>query len=148
MVATVAFAVIPSMPMLSYRLARLPMPSIPTGPDDLKADLETVDGPRVLALGEQANQYFVALLWTVSLVVLGAEIALALDGRLPAVLLCAVLALLLMLRARPLIARAQRTPVLLAGTAGLVLAGARRLRRGFADRYASPASSAWRCSRP
>ncbi|MFX0594077.1 type VII secretion integral membrane protein EccD [Melissospora conviva] len=122
-IATVAFAMIPSMPMLSYRLARLPTPSIPTGPEDLKADLETVDGPRVLALGEQANQYFVALLWTVSLVALGTEITLARDGRLPAVLLCAVLALLLMLRARPLIARAQRAPVLLAGTAGLILAG-------------------------
>ena len=69
--------------MLSYRLARLPTPSIPTGPEDLKADLETVDGPRVLALGEQANQYFVALLWTVSLVALGTEITRRATGGCP-----------------------------------------------------------------
>ena len=55
---------------------------------------------------------------------LGAQFVLALDGRLPAVLLCLVLALLALLRARPLLGRAQRTPVLLAGTVGLGLAAA------------------------
>ena len=37
-VATVAFAALPALPMIAYRLARLPVPSIPTGPDDLKTD--------------------------------------------------------------------------------------------------------------
>jgi hypothetical protein len=51
-------------------------------------------------------------------------VVLADNGRLPAVLLCLVLALLSLLRARPFIGRAQRTPVLLAGTLGLGLAAA------------------------
>ncbi|WP_346536787.1 type VII secretion integral membrane protein EccD [Micromonospora sp. DPT] len=123
-VATVAFATLPALPMAAYRLARLPVPSIPTGPDDLKTDTETVDGRRVLRLSERADAFLTGLLWTVSLLVLGSQVVLAGNGRLPAVLLCLVLALLSLLRARPFIGRAQRTPVLVTGTAGLALTAA------------------------
>ncbi|MER5702470.1 type VII secretion integral membrane protein EccD [Micromonospora sp. NPDC002296] len=123
-VATVAFATLPALPMASYRLARLPVPSIPTGPDDLKTDTETVDGRQVLRLSERADAFLTGLLWTVALLVLGGEVVLAVDGRLPSTLLCLVLALLSLLRARPFIGRAQRVPVLLAGTVGLGLAAA------------------------
>ncbi|MEE3919428.1 hypothetical protein V2I01_17175 [Micromonospora sp. BRA006-A] len=123
--------------MLAYRLARLPVPSIPTGPDDLKTDTESVDGPSVLRNSERADAFLTGLLWTVSLLVLGGEVVLAEDGRLPAVLLCLVLALLSLLRARPFLSRAQRTPVLLAGTVGL--AGRRRhLRRRLTGGTARP----------
>ncbi|NBE82880.1 type VII secretion integral membrane protein EccD [Micromonospora rubida] len=123
-VATVAFGFLPALPMASYRLARLPVPSIPTGPDDLKTDTETVDGRQVLRLSERADAFLTGLLWTVALLVLGGEVVLALDGRLPSTLLCLVLALLSLLRARPFIGRAQRAPVLLAGTLGLGLTAA------------------------
>ncbi|MEU8311857.1 type VII secretion integral membrane protein EccD [Micromonospora sp. NPDC048169] len=123
-VATVAFGALPALPMLAYRLARLPVPSIPTGPDDLKTDTESVDGPSVLRNSERADGFLTGLLWTVSLLVLGGEVVLAEDGRLPAVLLCLVLALLSLLRARPFLSRAQRTPVLLSGTVGLALVAA------------------------
>lgn len=122
--ATVAFATLPAMPMTAYRLARLPIPSIPTGPDDLKTDSETFDSRQVLTLSERADQFLTSLLWTIALVLLGAEVTLALDGGLAPVLLCTVLALLSMLRARPFIGRAQRTPVLIAGSLGLGLAAA------------------------
>lgn len=121
-VATVAFAALPALPMIAYRLARLPVPSIPTGPEDLKTDAETVDGRQVLRNSERADQFLTGLLWTVALLVLGGQVVLADNGRLPAVLLCLVLALLSLLRARPFTGRAQRTPVLFAGTAGLGLA--------------------------
>ncbi|MCM0676772.1 type VII secretion integral membrane protein EccD [Micromonospora phytophila] len=123
-VAAIAFGAVPALPMAAYRLARLPVPSIPTGPDDLKTDVESVDGRRVLQLSERADEFLTGLLWTVSLLVVCAQVVLALDGRLPAVLLCLVLALLSLLRARPFLGRAQRTPVLFAGTAGLGLAAA------------------------
>ncbi|MER7459923.1 type VII secretion integral membrane protein EccD [Micromonospora sp. NPDC126480] len=123
-VAAVAFGAVPALPMAAYRLARLPVPSIPTGPEDLKTDSESVDGRRVLQLSELADEFLTGLVWTVSLLVLGAQVVLALDGRLSAVLLCLVLALLSMLRARPFLGRAQRTPVLFAGTAGLGLTAA------------------------
>ena len=124
MVAAVAFGALPALPMLAYRLARLPVPSIPTGPEDLKTDTESVDGRQVLEQSERADEFLTSLLWTVSSLVFGAELVLALDGGLPAVLLCLVLALLSLLRARPLLGRAQRVPVLLAGTVGLGLAAA------------------------
>ncbi|TDC55018.1 type VII secretion integral membrane protein EccD [Micromonospora sp. KC207] len=131
-VATVAFAALPALPMAAYRLARLPVPSIPTGPDDLKTDTETVDGRSVLRRSERADAFLTALLWTVALLVLGGEFVLALDGRLPAVLLCLVLALLSLLRARPFLGRAQRAPVLLAGSLGLGLAAAATFAAGGA----------------
>ncbi|MDZ5444320.1 type VII secretion integral membrane protein EccD [Micromonospora sp. 4G57] len=123
-VATVAFAVLPALPMIAYRLARLPVPSIPTGPEDLKTDAESVDGRQVLRDSERADQFLTGLLWTVALLVLGGQVLLAANGRLPAVLLCLGLALLSLLRARPFIGRAQRAPVLFAGTVGLGLAAA------------------------
>ncbi|MCX5068896.1 type VII secretion integral membrane protein EccD [Micromonospora lupini] len=123
-VAAVAFGMVPALPMVAYRLARLPVPSIPTGPDDLKTDSESVDGRQVLERSDRADRFLTGLLWTVSLLVLGAQLVLALDGSLPAVLLCLVLALLSLLRARPLLGRAQRVPVLLAGTVGLGLTAA------------------------
>ena len=123
-VATVAFAALPALPMIAYRLARLPVPSIPTGPEDLKTDAESVDGRQVLRNSERADQFLTGLLWTVGLLVAGGQVVLAENGRLPAVLLCLVLALLSLLRARPFIGRAQRTPVLFAGTVGLGLTAA------------------------
>lgn len=120
-IAAVAFGLVPALPMLAYRLARLPIPSIPTGPDDLKADAETVNGQRVLAQSDQAERFLTGLLWTVSIVVLGAMVTLALDGELASVLLCTVLALLLLLRARPLVSWQQRAAALTTGTVGLGL---------------------------
>ncbi|MEU3452344.1 type VII secretion integral membrane protein EccD [Micromonospora sp. NPDC006766] len=123
-VATVAFGALPALPMVAYRLARLPVPSIPTGPDDLKTDTESVDGPQVLRKSERADAFLTGLLWMVTLVALGGQVVLADNGRLPAVLLCLLLALLSLLRARPFTGRAQRTPMLLAGTLGLGLTAA------------------------
>jgi type VII secretion integral membrane protein EccD len=120
-VCAVVFALIPALPMFAYRLARLPIPSVPTGPDDLKADVAEVDGLRILALSERADEYLTGLLGTVAFVLLGGELVLALDGQLPALLLCLLVAVLLMLRARPFSGRWQRLPLLLSGTAGLGL---------------------------
>jgi type VII secretion integral membrane protein EccD len=120
-VSAVVFALIPALPMLAYRLARLPIPSVPTGPDDLKADVEDVDGLRILALSERADEYLTGLLGTVAFVLLSGELVLALDGQVPALLLGLLLAVLLLLRARPFSGRWQRLPLLLAGTAGLGL---------------------------
>jgi type VII secretion integral membrane protein EccD len=121
-IAAVVFGLIPALPMVAYRLARLPIPSIPTRPDELKADAETVNGLLILARSDRAEEILTGLTGTVALVLLGAEVALAFGGGLPGLLLCTVLALLLLLRARPLSGRRQRLTVLVAGTAGLALA--------------------------
>jgi ESX secretion system protein EccD len=121
-IAAVVFGLIPALPMFAYRLARLPVPSIPTRPDELKIDAESVDGLQILARSDRAEEILTGLTGTVALVLLGGELALAFTGGLPGLLLCTVLAVLLLLRARPLAGRRQRLTVLTAGTAGLALA--------------------------
>ena len=70
-VVAFAFAWLPALPMISYRLARLPIPSIPTGPDDLKTDTETVDGRRVLARSDRADEFLAALLGALAVLGVG-----------------------------------------------------------------------------
>ena len=120
-----AFAWLPALPMISYRLARLPIPSIPTGPDDLKTDAETVDGRRVLARSDRADEFLAALLGALAVLGVGGSLVLAITGGLAGVLLAAVLGLLMLARARWFISRRQRLPMLIAGTAtvGLTVTG-------------------------
>jgi type VII secretion integral membrane protein EccD len=130
-VAVVALGAVPALPMLSYRLARLPLPAIPTGPDDLRSDVESVDGVRILAQSERAGAYLTALVAAVALVVAGGTVVLVLDGGWSGLVLAAVLALVLLLRSRPFLGRAQRLSLLVGGcvalgavaTAGFAAAG-------------------------
>ncbi|GIE78122.1 hypothetical protein Aph02nite_40720 [Actinoplanes philippinensis] len=120
-VAAITLAVIPALPLFSYRLARMPIPSVPSGPEDLRADVDTVDGLRLLAQSDRANEILTGLITTVAVLLLGAEVVLGLTAGLPATLLCGLLAVLVMLRARPHEGRAQRWPLLVAGVLGLAL---------------------------
>ncbi|HEX5540324.1 MAG TPA: type VII secretion integral membrane protein EccD [Micromonospora sp.] len=120
-VAAIAFGAVPALPMFAYRLARLPIPSIPTDPDDLKNDTFSVNGRRILARSDLAATFLTGLVGTVSIIIVGAEAVLARDSRFNSVLLCGLLAILLLLRARPLLTQAQRWPVLIAGALGLGL---------------------------
>ncbi len=123
-IGTLAFATIPMLPMLAYRFSGMRVPSIPTGPDDVRNDRESVDGPDVLARADRAAEFLTGMLGTVAVTVGGAMLVVALVGGLPGAILCAVLAFCLMLRARPLPGRAQRLTLLIAGAAGLGLAAA------------------------
>ena len=113
-VAAFAFAWLPALPMIAYRMARMPVPSVPTGPEDLKTDTETVDGERVLKQIERADEYLAALLGALALIGTGSGLVLAASGT-AGVLMAAVLALLMMARARWFISRRQRLPLLVAG---------------------------------
>jgi type VII secretion integral membrane protein EccD len=113
-VAAFAFAWLPALPMLSYRLARMPVPSVPTGPEDLKTDTESVDGVRVLKQSERADEYLAALLGALAVIGAGAGLVLAPSGT-PGVLMALVLGLLMVIRARWFISRRQRMPLLIAG---------------------------------
>ncbi|HEX5594629.1 MAG TPA: type VII secretion integral membrane protein EccD [Micromonosporaceae bacterium] len=120
-VAALAFAIVPALPMFAYRLARLPIPSIPTDPGDLKNDSFAVDGRRILARSELAATFLTGLVATISVIIVGAEVVLAKDGQLNSLLFGGMLAVLLLLRARPFLTQAQRWPVLIAGMLGLGL---------------------------
>jgi type VII secretion integral membrane protein EccD len=121
-IGTLAFAVLPALPMLSYRSAGLKVPSIPTGPDDVKNDTETVDGPEVLRRSNRAGQFMTSMLGTVGVITGGSMVLVGTRGSLPGVLLCGVLSICLMLRARPHDGRAQRLALLIPGSIGLAVA--------------------------
>ncbi|HEX6499548.1 MAG TPA: type VII secretion integral membrane protein EccD [Micromonosporaceae bacterium] len=120
-VAAVAFALIPALPMVAYRLARAPVPAVPRGPDDLKSNTEIVDGVRVQALADRADEILTGLLGTVAVVLLGAEVVLAVDFRATSLALCGLLAVLVLLRARPYSGWRQRLPLLIVGSVGFGL---------------------------
>jgi type VII secretion integral membrane protein EccD len=122
-VVTLAFAVVPALPMLAYRMARLPVPSVPTGPEDLKRDTESVDGARALTLADRADEFLAGMLG--ALAVLGAaSAALVSVAGYPGVAMAAVLGVLLMARARWFLGRAHRLPLLIAGAVALGAAAA------------------------
>jgi len=113
-VAGLAFAWLPGLPMIAYRLARMPIPSVPTGPEDLKTDTESVDGNRVLKQSERADEYLAALLGALAVIGAGAGLVLAPSGT-PGVAMASVIGLLMVIRARWFISRRQRLPLLVAG---------------------------------
>jgi type VII secretion integral membrane protein EccD len=118
-VCTVAFALLPATPMLSYRMAKLPIPTVPADPEDLKTDNESVDGQRVLAQSDRADAFLTAMLGWVSVVGVGALLVLSVAHGLADLILATVLAVLLLSRARWFLGLAQRLPLLVAGAVGL-----------------------------
>jgi type VII secretion integral membrane protein EccD len=122
-IVTVTFGAVPATPMLAYRFARLPVPSVPSGPEDLKRDTETVDGGRVLALSDRADAFLASML--TALAVVGAAGALlAATAGPPGLAMAAVLGVLLMSRARWFIGRAHRMPLLVGGAVAMGAAAA------------------------
>lgn len=119
-IGAVAFAMVPALSRIAFHMAGLRVPPVPRGPDDVKHDDQTIDGPTVLRRSDQAAQIMTALLGAVGVVVGVSTAVLVVDGGLPGLLLAAVLAVCLMLRARVLSSRAARLVLLLPGTAGLV----------------------------
>jgi type VII secretion integral membrane protein EccD len=116
-VVAVTFAWLPALPMLAYRMARLPIPSIPTGGEDLKTDRETVDGERVLARSERADEFLAAMLGAFAVIGAVSGMVAAFGGGGPGTALGAVLGLLMMIRAKWFLSRRQRLPLLVAGSA-------------------------------
>lgn len=122
-IGTVAFAIFPALPMLSYRAARLPLPAVPAGPDDLRADTEQVESRRVLLLSDRAEAFHTGLINTVAILVAGSGVVVVFTAGWPGWVFGSVLGLLLLLRARPYRGWAGRTPVLVAGCAVLAAVG-------------------------
>jgi type VII secretion integral membrane protein EccD len=118
-VFALAFALLPASPMLAYRMARLPIPTVPNDPEELRTDATTVDGQRVLAQSKRADEFLTAMLGWVAVVGLGAAVVLAIGHTMADLVLCAVLALLLLIRARWFLGLGQRLPLLIAGSVAL-----------------------------
>ncbi|HEX6683105.1 MAG TPA: type VII secretion integral membrane protein EccD [Candidatus Limnocylindrales bacterium] len=117
-VATIVFATMPLLPMLAYRLAGLPIPTVPTEPEELKRDNESVDGTRVLQRSVRADGLLTAMLGALGMIG-GAAAILAAGMGTPGVLFALILGLILLSRARFFGSRAQRLWLLCCGAAAV-----------------------------
>lgn len=118
---SVLLALTPLIPMFSFRLARLPLPAVPTGSEDLRRENEVVPGPRVLAQTQSADRFMTGLVGALGGVAGGCEIFLATGPDWSGPTLCAVVGLALVLRARLFFGRTQRLWLLLPGLLGFGL---------------------------
>jgi ESX secretion system protein EccD len=121
LVAAITLACSPFLPMLAFRLSRLPLPSIPGNAEDLRRDTSTVDGPTVLEQAVRADQYLTGLVSATAITLAGSAAMLA-TGGISDRILAGVLGAICLLRARLFTGRGQRAAMLIAGgVAGLAL---------------------------
>jgi type VII secretion integral membrane protein EccD len=121
LVAVIAYATLPALPMLAYRMAGLPRPTVPTGRESLQQTEEPVDGVRVAELGRRADTMLSAMLAALGAIGAAAAVAVSRAG-VAGLALAAVLAALPILRSRWFGRRAHRIPLLAAGGAALAAA--------------------------
>lgn len=109
------------IPMLSFRLAGLPMPAMPTSAEELRSDNQKVDGADIKERTGHARAYSTGMVVGIALVALVAEVYLLLDGHWIAVVNALVLSLVLLLRVRVFQGAGQRLWLTIAGIAGLAM---------------------------
>jgi type VII secretion integral membrane protein EccD len=119
--ATVALALTPLIPAISFRVARLSLPPVPRDADELRRDSLTVDGGETLERTVTADRVVTGLVSGIGLIGGLAEIMLALDRGWLARLMCGVLGCTLLLRSRIVRGRAQRLWLQIPGYGGLAL---------------------------
>jgi type VII secretion integral membrane protein EccD len=104
----IALAATPFVPTFSARLARLPIPQLPTGADDLRRQTDMLPGPTVLQQAITADRLVAALIAASTAVAIVGSIFLIRDGGWFGPSLTGVIALALLLRARHFLGRTQR----------------------------------------
>jgi type VII secretion integral membrane protein EccD len=102
--------------MLSFRLSRLPLPTIPGDATDLRRENSTIESVAVLRRAAIADQFLTGLLGGTALAIGGAAVLLA-TGGISERVLTVVLGLICLLRARLFTGRGQRAMLLAAGGA-------------------------------
>jgi type VII secretion integral membrane protein EccD len=120
---TVALALgtLPLLPMLAYRISRLPVPSVPAEREHLRQDEPAVDTEQTLDRADRADAFLAGLLGALAAIGAGAAMVIATHGRL-GVAMTAAIGLTLMARARWFLGRAQRLPLLAAGVLAIAAA--------------------------
>lgn len=121
-VTVVLLVVAPALPLLSVRLAKVPMPAVPRDADDLRAGDALPPLQQVMDQVGRSLELLTGALLGGSVVWAVGSAVLAFSGTGSGLTLAAVISVANLLRARVLVAVRQRTPVLFAGMSGLVAA--------------------------
>ncbi|MBF8185447.1 type VII secretion integral membrane protein EccD [Nonomuraea sp. K274] len=123
-VAAVCVAVVmalgPLVPVLSFKLARVPLPPMPANAEELRGDNQQLDSDSVLERTGAAQRYATGMVIGITLAGIGANALLVAEGRWIAVAMSLVLSFTQLMRARVFQGVGQRLWLLLAGFAGLV----------------------------
>ncbi|MFI9596311.1 type VII secretion integral membrane protein EccD [Nonomuraea sp. NPDC052265] len=124
-VAAVAIAVLlalsPLVPTLSFRLARVPLPAMPTTAEELRADNQRLDAAAIQERTVIAQRYATAQIVAVGLAALVAQALLVLHDGLIAYIMTVAISLTLIMRARVFSGVGQRLWLLGPGMAGLAM---------------------------
>ncbi|MEU0565505.1 type VII secretion integral membrane protein EccD [Nonomuraea sp. NPDC005983] len=119
--ATILLALSPLIPTLSFRIARVPMPAMPTTAEELRGDNQLVDAPAIKERTLQARNYVTGMIAGVALAVAVTQVFLVLDGGWIARVMSVTLALTIIMRGRVFKGVGQRLWLILSGVAGLVM---------------------------
>ncbi|MEU6996976.1 type VII secretion integral membrane protein EccD [Nonomuraea sp. NPDC046570] len=117
---TILMALSPLVPTLSFRMARVPLPSLPVNADELRRDTQQVDSAAVLERTGQARRLSTGMVTGIALTGLGALLFLVAEEGWTAVAMTVTLSLTFILRARVFHGLGQRLWLLVTGLAGLV----------------------------
>jgi type VII secretion integral membrane protein EccD len=120
-VITVAIGLMPGYPLLSIRLGRLPLPTLPQRAEDMLADEPLPPRADVYAAVARSDEILTGLLLGVSGVALVSDGILVSTGDQAPLTLVAVASLALLARARLFPTPRQRVPLIVGGLGGLVL---------------------------
>jgi type VII secretion integral membrane protein EccD len=124
-VAAVAIALLlalsPLVPTLSFRLARVPLPAMPTTAEELRADNQRLDATAIQERTVIAQRYATGLIIAVGLAALVTQALLVLNGGWIAYLMTATLSLTLIMRARVFSGPGQRIWLIGSGLAGIAM---------------------------
>lgn len=119
MTVTVLIALSPLIPTLSFRIARVPLPALPTSAEELRADNQRLESDGIFARTAQASRYATGMVTGIALTSIGALAFLVATPGWMAVSMAIVLCLVLLLRARVFGGLGQRLWLLCSGLAGL-----------------------------
>ncbi|WP_246609775.1 type VII secretion integral membrane protein EccD [Nonomuraea rhizosphaerae] len=97
---SVLLAFSPLVPTLSFKLAKVPLPAMPTTAEELRADNQRLDSAAIQERTVVAQRYATGMIVAVALVALVAEVLLATHGDWVASLMTGTLGLTLIMRAR------------------------------------------------
>jgi type VII secretion integral membrane protein EccD len=119
-VVTVALALCPLVPSLSFRLAGLRLPPLPSGRADLQRDTDPVPAEHVLRRAVVVERYATGLFAAVSLTAITCMALLSRHAGWSGAVLIGLVATVLLLRSRVLVSARQRIVTLLPGVVGPV----------------------------
>ena len=122
--ASVTLAMLSALPRLTIQLARLPIPQVPRGAEDLKEDTGFPDYASIERRAGLAHEYMTGMIIGCGTVTAICAVVLAGSGRMSAVVLAVVVTLVMLLRARTYANGSQAIALLAAGmvsAAGLII---------------------------